>query len=208
MIFYCYTIVCNVQSASEFLRLSFKERARMFFVDEKIVYPGHGVALVSQIIEKNVAGHKVLFYELAFINKDMTILIPVDNLIAVGVRRLSSMQKVNDLFHMLSQPHKKDVHELTSSNWNKRNKEYQCRLRTGSLDEIGNVYRDLKSIATQKELSFGEKTLLQQTESLLAQEISIVAQMNEDKAIECLRSFFSLHNQIPVEQKQNIVTTV
>jgi CarD family transcriptional regulator len=81
-------------------------------------------------------------------------------------------------------------------------------LRTGSLDEIGNVYRDLKSIATQKELSFGEKTLLQQTESLLAQEISIVTQMNEDKAVECLRSFFTLHNQIPIEQKQNIATTI
>lgn len=196
------------ESSYGFLCLSFKEGAQMFFVNEKIVYPGHGVALVSQIIEKNVAGHKVMFYELTFLNKDMTILIPVDNLISVGIRRLSSVQKVNDLFYMLSQPAKKDIHELTSSNWNKRNKEYQCRLRTGSLDEIGNVYRDLKSIATQKELSFGEKTLLQQTEILLAQEISIVTQMNEDKAVECLRSYFTMHKQLPTEQKQNIATAI
>ena len=178
----------------------------MFFVNEKVVYPGHGVAVVSQIIEKDVAGHKVTFYELTFLSKDMTILVPVYNLVTAGIRRLASMQKIHDMLHMLSEPTKKDIHELTSANWNKRNKEYLGKLRTGNLDEIGNVYRDLKSIATQKELSFGEKTLLHQTETLLAQEISIVTQVQEDKAIERLRSFFTLQKKvIPVGQKQDLL---
>lgn len=172
-----------------------KERTQMVSVSEKVVYPGHGVALVSRAIEKNVAGHKVLFYELTFLNKDITILIPVDNFAAAGIRGLSSIQKIYDVFNMLSQPSKKNVHELTSSNWNKRNKEYQYKLRTGSLDDIGHVYRDLKYIATQKELSFGEKNLLIQTEALLAQEISIVIQVDEEKAVERLRSFFVLQEE-------------
>jgi CarD family transcriptional regulator len=162
----------------------------MFAVNEKIVYPGHGVAVVSQAIEKNVAGHKVSFFELAFLNKDMTILVPMNGLTSTGIRRLSSLQKVDDVLRMLAQPTSKDFQELVASNWNKRNKEYQCKLRTGSLYEIGYVYRDLKFIATKKELSFGEKHLLQQTEALLAQEISLVKKVQEDKAIEQLRSFF------------------
>lgn len=136
----------------------------------------------------------------------MTVLVPVDNLISAGIRKLSSEQKIHDIFSMLAQPTKKDIHELTSSNWNKRNKEYQFKLRTGELDEIGNVYRDLRYIATQKELSFGEKALLQQTENLLAQEISLVTHMNEDKTIECLRSFFVIYKTVATEQKQNMVT--
>lgn len=162
----------------------------MFSVNEKIVYPGHGVAVVSQEIEKNIAGHKVSFFELAFLNKDMTILVPMNGLNSTGIRRLSSMQKVDDVLCMLAQPTSKDYQELVACNWNKRNKEYQCKLRSGSLYEIGYVYRDLKYIATKKELSFGEKHLLQQTEHLLAQEISLVKKVHEDKAIEQLRSYF------------------
>ncbi|MEX0849743.1 MAG: CarD family transcriptional regulator [Candidatus Dependentiae bacterium] len=179
----------------------------MFSVNEKVVYPGHGVAIVSQAIEKSVAGHKVCFFELTFLSKDMTILVPVKSL--TGIRRLSSVKKIDDVFNMLSQPTTKDIHELTASNWNKRNKDYQFRLRSGSLDEIGHVYRDLKFIATQKELSFGEKNLLHQTESLLAQEIAIVKQINEDKAIELLRSFFTMHkNNVIMHSKQTVATVI
>lgn len=180
----------------------------MFSVNEKIVYPGHGVAVVSQAIEKNIAGHKVSFFELEFLNKDMTILVPMNGLVSTGIRRLSSMQKVDDVLNMLAQPTSKDFQELVASNWNKRNKEYQCKLRTGSLYEIGYVYRDLKFIATKKELSFGEKNLLQQTEALLAQEISIVKKVNEDKAVEQLRSFFSANknNQLMPTSKQSVIS--
>jgi CarD family transcriptional regulator len=162
----------------------------MFSVNEKIVYPGHGVAVVSQAMEKNIAGHKVSFFELAFLNKDMTILVPVNGLGSTGIRRLSSSEKIDAVLQMLAQPTSKDFQELVASNWNKRNKEYQNKLRSGSLYEIGYVYRDLKYIATKKELSFGEKNLLQQTETLLAQEISLVKNVHEDKAVEELRSFF------------------
>lgn len=201
-------VLCSVQRLKMSLTsLSLGERIKMFLVNEKVVYPGHGVALISQIVEKNVAGHKVIFYELSFLNKDMTILVPVDNLIAAGIRKLSTEQKVHDIVTMLAQPSKKDIHELTGGNWNKRNKEYQCKLRTGSLDDIGDVYRDLRYIATQKELSFGEKVLLQQTENLLVQEISLVIHMNEDKTTEWLRSSSAVVYVASVrDKKQNMAT--
>ena len=77
--------------------------------------------------------------------------------------------------------------ELTASNWNRRNKEYQNKLRTGSLRDISEIYRDLKYIACYKELSFGEKNLLSKTESLLAEEISASEDLDGNKAIERLR---------------------
>jgi len=162
----------------------------MFFLNEKVVYPGHGVAKISRIIEKKVSGKDVKFYELAFLNKDMTILIPMQTIAQTGIRGLSSVKNIKDMLQMLSIPSKKGIQELTSANWNKRNKEYQLRLRSGDLREIGKVYQDLKCISKYKELSFGEKNLLQQTEALLAQEISIVHDVEENKAIESLRSLF------------------
>lgn len=164
----------------------------MFVLGEKVVYAGHGVARISRIIEKRVAGATTSFFELKFVNKDMTILIPTNNLSAVGVRQLSSHATIHDIFKILSQPVEYSPHELTTTNWNKRSKEYQCKLRTGSLSEICKIYRDLKHISIQKELSFGEKNLLHQTEALLVEEVSIVEEMGEEKAIEQLRSLVNM----------------
>ncbi len=162
----------------------------MFTLNEKVVYPGHGVAKINQIVEKKIAGNKVSFFELRFLNKDMTILVPVQTSSSVGIRRLSSHENIDAIFKLLAKPVSKVARELTASNWNKRNKEYQCKLRTGNIQEIGEIYRDLKYIAAKKELSFGEKNLLQQTETLLVEEISLVTKVDEEKATENLRSLF------------------
>lgn len=163
-----------------------------FCLNEKVVYPGHGVAQISRIVEKQIAGDRACFFELKFLNKDMTILVPMNNLLSVGVRRLSSTEYISDIFKTLMQPSTKISYDAVT-NWNKRNKDYQCKLRTGDLQEICKIYRDLKNMSVYKELSFGEKALLQQTETLLAQEISLVQNMDEEKAVEHLRSLFNAH---------------
>lgn len=160
----------------------------MFARNEKVVYPGHGVAVINAIIEKKIAGKISQFFELRFLNKDMTILVPTDNAIAVGIRPLSSAERINDIFKKLSQPVVAKNNDMMLSNWNKRNKEYQCKLRTGNLSEICKIYRDLRHIAATKELSFGEKNLLHQTEALLVEEIALVENVGEEKAIERLRA--------------------
>ena len=161
----------------------------MFSLREKVVYPGHGVAQINRIVEKQVAGNTTTYYELTFINKDVTVLVPTKNAVSVGIRHLSSSESVGDVFKILSEPAKRINHyEFTASNWNKRNKEYQLKLRTGNLRELSEIYRDLRFIETQKELSFGEKNLLSQTELLLVEEISLVQKIEQNKAIEQLRS--------------------
>ncbi|NRB21642.1 hypothetical protein HRU45_02770 [Candidatus Dependentiae bacterium] len=162
----------------------------MFILNEKVFYPGHGVAKINRIIDKRVDGSTLQFFELTFINKDMTILVPTSNLPSVGVRRLSSDNGVDGIFKMLSERAKPISTDPSGSNWNKRNKEYQRKLRSGSLQEICEIYRDLKQISSQKELSFGEKSLLQETESLLSQEIAIVKRVGEDVIVQELRAQF------------------
>jgi CarD family transcriptional regulator len=165
-------------------------KAATFCLHEKVVYPGHGVAQISRIVEKLVAGNRACFFELKFLNKDMTILVPTHNLSSVGIRRLSSNEYISGIFKILSEPSTKISFDVTT-NWNKRNKDYQCKLRTGDLHEICKIYRDLKNMSYHKELSFGEKDLLSRTEMLLAQEISLVQNMPQDIAIDHLRAVFS-----------------
>jgi len=162
----------------------------MFALNEKVVYPGHGVARISCVLEKVVGGSITKFFELTFYNKEMTILVPMDSSRAVGLRRLSSRENIDNALKILAEPTEVS-YDNSSSNWNRRNKEYQCKLRSGNIYDICKIYRDLKIIASKKELSFGEKNLLSKTELLLVEEISIVSNLQEDKAMEKLRSIFS-----------------
>lgn len=164
----------------------------MFSVYDKVVYPGHGVAQIQRIVEKNVSGAVITFYELTFLHKDVTVLVPTDNAEVVGIRPLSSQENLKDIFHILSKPSQRSTqYEFTTSNWNKRNKEYQLKLRTGSLKELSEIYRDLRFIETQKELSFGEKNLLQQTETLLVEEIALVQKSEHDKTAAQIRALIA-----------------
>lgn len=161
----------------------------MFSIQDKVVYPGYGVARVERIITKTVGEHVASFYELVFLNKDMTVLVPTDGAETVGLRHLSSHEHVRHVFESLAEPARRISNaEFSASNWNRRNKEYQCKLKAGNLQELSEIYRDLHCIAAYKELSFGEKSLLTQIESLLVEEISLVQELNQEKTMEQLRT--------------------
>lgn len=163
----------------------------MFNLNDRVVYSGHGVATINRIIKKIVGDKVTAFYELKFINKEMTILVPTECTKQNSLRPLTSKEKIDDVLELLAEPSKKRRADGALGNWKQRNKEYQSKLRTGDLKHISEIYRELKHIELYKELSFCEKNLLNQTEMLLAEEIALVKKYGEDKAIEYLRSFFS-----------------
>lgn len=164
----------------------------MFSIGQKVVYPGHGVAEISRVVSRVLGGTTTDFFELKFLSKDMTILVPVRNACAVGVRGLSSLSGIEDILTMLQEADESAYNDATIVNWNKRNKEYQGKIRTGDLREICEIYRDLKYIENFKELSFGEKSLLNQAEALLVEEIALVNNIQEENAIEKVRACASI----------------
>lgn len=159
----------------------------MYALNEKVVYPGHGVAQVNRIVKKTIAGSAAYFYELVFLHQDMTILVPVESAQSIGLRPLSSAQRIDSVFAFLSEPHPPIIPDSLIINWNKRNKEYKERLQTGDITKISAIYRYLMHLSQQKDLSFGEKELLKQTEMLLVKEIAEVRGIQEDAALVSMR---------------------
>ena len=165
----------------------------MFLLNEKVVYPGYGVALISRKVERVVAGAITTFFELKFFTKDMTILVPENRLESVGIRRLSSDQDIQDMMDLLQGRFSKKVAVTCDSgvvNWNKRNKDYQFKLRSGDIIKISAIYKDLQTVGFDKELSFGERNLLSQIENLLVEEISVVLCLTKEEALQKLRMPF------------------
>ena len=58
----------------------------MFKIGDKAVYPAHGVGIIEEIQYKVIGGSKRMFYVLRILEKDMTIMIPKDNVQNVGLR--------------------------------------------------------------------------------------------------------------------------
>jgi len=164
----------------------------MFKLHDWVIYPAHGVALVDEISEKKVGENTIQFLTLNFVFKEMTILVPTYNVATIGIRYPSSEQDVNTAIHELSKKPEKmlDSIDFTPSGWNRRHKEYQLKIQMGKLVEVAKIYRDLMYIAQQKDLSFGERVVLQTTEELIAQEIQIIKKKEREAIVQVLRNPF------------------
>ena len=179
----------------------------MFKIQEKVIYPGHGVAQIEEIVEKSVAGNKIKFFKLCFLCKDMTVLVPINNAPHMAIRKLSSKQEVKKALDELLRPPERKLENLdfTPSGWNKRNKDYQLKIQGGALLDLSKIYRDLMFVAKQKELSFGERNLLQLAEDLLVQEIEIVTTKDRSIVLNQIRSQFK--DYVSFSAKNNVSQT-
>lgn len=183
----------------------------MFLVDEKVVYPGYGVAIINKLVQRSIAGKITNFYELKFFDKDMSVLIPETRIEEAGIRRLSTQNDLISMFDILNQPFEYQKNEVGVNNWNRRNKKYQLDLRSGDLFKLSYIYRDLQSISHDKELSFGERTLCCKIESMLIEEICAVKNIDKKEAmqhlkvsVKCAQKIFSEDDSFGDIEVQNL----
>lgn len=158
-----------------------------FKVGDKAVYPAHGVGQVTGIEEKSVAGCTEKFYVLKILGNDMTILVPSSRVEKVGMRNIISESQVNRVFNIL----KDRAIQIDQQTWNRRYREYMDKIKTGSVYEIAEVIRDLYILKDDKELSFGERKMLDMAKSLLVKELSIARRKKEKDIEDELERIFS-----------------
>ena len=149
----------------------------MFKVGEMAVYPAHGVGIIESIEEKEISGTCQLFYTMRIVDNGMTIMIPSCNIESVGLRQIIPRKRVKDVYEILRN---KDI-EIDNQTWNRRYREYMEKIKTGSVFEIAAVLRDLYTIKHEKELSFGERKLMDMATNLLVKELAIAEGADEQK---------------------------
>ncbi|RMF92302.1 MAG: CarD family transcriptional regulator [Candidatus Schekmanbacteria bacterium] len=160
--------------------------AKTFKVRSHVVYPGHGVAEIVAIEEKKIDKNIEKYYVLELVENRTRIMVPVKNAEKVGLRNIISNAQVKKIIKIL-----KSSPEEGDPNWNRRHTEYLDKIKTGSIEKACEVYRDLMFAKNEKELSFGEKKILDTTRKLLVTEISFAKKIDENKAEEMLSEIFS-----------------
>jgi CarD family transcriptional regulator len=69
------------------------------------------------------------------------------------------------------------------------------KIKSGSVFEVAEVYRDLSTIKQDKELSFGERKMLDTAHSLLVKEISLAKNMKEEDVERDIKSNLFVQTQ-------------
>lgn len=147
----------------------------MFEVGDKAYYPVHGVAEVVAVERRDIGGAATEVYVLRVVDTGLKILVPKTNVESVGLRAIMSEKDVREVFSILTSAEA----TLDTQTWNRRYREYMEKIKTGSAFEIAEVLRDLYHLRTSKELSFGERRMLETARGLLVKEIALAKDTSE-----------------------------
>ena len=158
-----------------------------FVVGDKAVYPVHGVAEVVALEQRDIGGNKTPVYILKIIETGLKIMVPLTNAGTVGLRDLITSKQVKEVYSILRS---RDVPRDTQT-WNRRYREYMEKIKTGSVFEIAEVMRDLCVLRGSKDLSFGERKMLETARGLIIKELALAKNVTEDKIAEEIDAIFA-----------------
>ncbi|MGA7614548.1 MAG: CarD family transcriptional regulator [Thermoanaerobaculia bacterium] len=146
-------------------------------IGDKVVYPNHGVSVVEQIGEFNLNGTRNTFLHLRLLANDSKLMVPISNTDRIGLRRLYMQKQIKVLFGLLEETAQKGP-----SDWKDRYRENLEKMKSGKLEDVALVLKNLNQISKRKSLSFREKKMYERAKYLLVSEIAIVRGITEPEA--------------------------
>jgi CarD family transcriptional regulator len=165
-----------------------KLKIKRFQVGDLAVYPAHGVGRIEAIESRMVNGETHDFYILKVIENSMVIMIPTSNVESVGLRDVISEKEVPKIYDVMRA---KPGLSIDNQTWNRRYREYMDKIKTGSLYEVAEVFRDLSLLKGTKDLSFGERKLYDTAQNLLVKELSKAKNLDEKTLTAEIEEIFS-----------------
>ncbi|HYM32640.1 MAG TPA: CarD family transcriptional regulator [Candidatus Cybelea sp.] len=146
-----------------------------------VVYPTHGVGKILRIERQEIAGTKLELFVIEFEKDKMTLRVPTGKVNAVGMRRLSSPQKMKSALATL-----KGRARVKRAMWSRRAQEYEAKINSGDPVSIAEVVRDLHRNAGQPDQSYSERQIYEAALDRLARELAAVEKIDEDQATQRL----------------------
>ncbi|HIP82916.1 MAG TPA: CarD family transcriptional regulator [Desulfocapsa sulfexigens] len=159
----------------------------LFVQGDMAVYPGHGVGVIEAIENQTVAGIDQDFYVMKILDNAMKIMIPTASSDNVGLRAIISKKEVEAVLDIL----RDRDNEIGIQTWNRRYRDYMEKIKTGSIHEVAVVLRDLYLLSVDKDLSYGERKMMDTAKSLLVREISLARKVDESKIEKLIDNMFN-----------------
>ncbi|HSO09470.1 MAG TPA: CarD family transcriptional regulator [Desulfoprunum sp.] len=159
----------------------------MFTEGDMAVYPAHGVGVIRSIQTQTVGGVDQTFYVLEILENRMKIMIPTASSKSVGLRAIVNKSQVQEVIAILEDR----TSEIGTQTWNRRYRDYMDKIKTGSVHEVATVLRDLFLLSIDKDLSYGERKMLDTAKNLLVKELSLAQDVDEARISQKIETIFS-----------------
>jgi CarD family transcriptional regulator len=151
------------------------------------VYPAHGVGVIEAIESQTVAGIDQAFYIMKILDNDMKIMIPTASSDNVGLRAIIGKKEVEAVLEIL----RSRETEIGTQTWNRRYRDYMEKIKPGSIHEVAAVLRDLYLLSVDKDLSYGERKMMDTAKNLLVTEISLARKVDESRIETMIEDMFN-----------------
>lgn len=146
-----------------------KSKRPDFRPNEFVVYPAHGVGKIVTIEEQEIAGISLELFVIAFEKDKMTLRVPTNKAVEIGMRSLSSPETIERALRTL-----KGKAKVKRAMWSRRAQEYEQKINSGDLIAIAEVVRDLHRADDQREQSYSERQLYEAALERLTREVAAV----------------------------------
>ncbi len=145
----------------------------MFEIGNKVVYPMHGAGVIIEIEQQEYLGKECPYYVIRLLNNEMQVMLPVEKADQLGLRCVNGMERLKDVYVVLA-----GCARVLPENWNHRYRSNMEKLKTGRIQDMAEVIKDLYLRDREKGLSTGEKKMLENALEILISEISLSSEMD------------------------------
>ena len=157
-----------------------------FKLGDKAVHPKHGVGEITAVDERELGGTRAVFYVLRILDNGMKVMVPASAAAQGGLRSIMSSKEADAVLDtMRAREVAVDVQP-----WSRRFRAYTEMVQSGLPHEVAKVLRDMHRLKFDKDLSFGERHLLDRAKSLLMKELAFAKKVTEEKLAEEVASIF------------------
>ena len=149
----------------------------MFAKGEKIVYPMYGAGVIEDLEEKLVDGVSEVYYVLSIPVLNLKIMVSASKAEGLGIRKVCSKEEVLCIIKNAV-----TIAAVSDQNWNQRYKENLERIKTGKLNEVTSVFKNLLSREKNRSLSSAEKKMLTTAKQIIISEIAVSRNIEKGEA--------------------------
>jgi CarD family transcriptional regulator len=143
---------------------------------------------VAAIEDRDLGGHRSSVYVLKILDTGLKVMVPTEAAPRVGLRPVMKKREAQKILDILRAP---EV-AVDLQPWNRRFRAYTEMLKSGLPAEIAKVLRDMYRLKFDKDLSFGERRLLDQARSLLIQELALAKKVDRSSIDSEIQQIFSV----------------
>lgn len=155
-----------------------KKKARSeYAANDYVVYPSHGVGMITAIEEQEISGFSLKLFVIDFPHEKMTLRVPITKAEATGMRPLASNKIMKQALDTL-----KGRARVKRTMWSRRAQEYEAKINSGDPVSIAEVVRDLHRNEDQPDQSYSERQIYEAAKERLIRELAAVEKIGHEDA--------------------------